>query len=65
MMSSLHPSLIVVTVFAALMGCAGEHDTVAPIAEDEPIIEGDGTVQFISIEGGCWTIAPDVGRQLA
>ena len=63
-MLSVHRSLIGLALLAALLGCAGEHDTVSPIAEDERIVEGDGTVQFISIEGGCWIIAPDVGGQL-
>lgn len=55
--------LATVVLALALMGCDDDRPLVAPdVSVDDPdAFVIDGTVRFLSIEGGCWGIFGDDG----
>ncbi|MEJ2183717.1 MAG: hypothetical protein P8Y66_09345 [Nitrospirota bacterium] len=44
----------------APLACASGGTAPSP---EEPVITGKGTVRFVDVEGGCWSIVDEEGRR--
>jgi hypothetical protein len=49
---------------AVVVSCSEGTDGLRIVKDGDSIVQGTGTVRFLEVEGGCWGIRADEGRNL-